>query len=410
MQRHSEKSRGVKMAVIPVEWHRGARLAGSGTSAVARGDYIGEETQQRHCDVPLLQVRYARKCFAEASGLIAADLEVRRGEIHAIVGANGSGKTTLAKIIAGVHTQDAGELLYAGVPVHFTSPRQAQQHGIVAIHQEPQLVPYLTVADNIFLGDELMYRRVPLMHRRQMYEQSMDLLSELGAGFDAATLIARLGLAERQLVAIAKALHRKVTLCIMDEPTAALGTAETERLFAVLRRLRAMGVGVIYISHRLDEVLSLADCVTVMRDGRTVQTARIAEASRESLIGQIVGQDGAGEPDTSGAADRAARPIALQVEHLERHGVFAGVGFHIAAGEIYGLAGLAGAGRTEIARAIFGADRLDDGHVLVYGRQVRLRTPHDAIKAGIGMLSEDRKLDGLVLCQAANENVALTIW
>lgn len=359
---------------------------------------------------PLLEVVQVRKSFAEASGVIAADLEVRRGEIHAIVGANGSGKTTLANIVAGVYTPDAGELRVDGMQVRFTSPRQAQQYGIVAIHQEPQFVPHLSVADNIFLGAELRYGRIPLVHHHHMHDQAAALLRELGAHFDAAMPMTSLGLAERQLVAIARALSRDVTLCILDEPTAALGEFETERLFDVLRRLRERGAGVIYISHQLDEVLTIADKVTIMRDGRTVQSIKMADVTRETLISQFVGYDEPGLRSDEVMPRQPARPIALQVEQLSRHNIFEDISFHVAAGEIYGLAGLTGSGRTRIARGIFGADPLDKGLVRIYGRTVRIRSPRDAIKAGIGMLPEDRKLDGLILCQPANENVALTIW
>ncbi len=359
---------------------------------------------------PLLEVRRVRKRFAEAAGLISADLEVRRGEIHALVGANGSGKTTLASIIAGLYRPDAGEMRVAGTPVRFTTPRQAQQHGIVLIHQEPQFVPDLTVGDNIFLGAELRHERVPLLHRHQMHEHASALLREVGANFDADVPVAKLGLAERQLVAIVRALSRNARLCILDEPTAALGRYETERLFETLRGLRARGAGLIYISHQLDDVLALADRVTIMRDGRTVQTIRVAELTREYLIGRLVGGE---EPVALGndpTPGRRSRPIALQVEHLSRHNAFEDVGFQVAAGEIYGLAGLTGSGRTKIVRAIFGADPLDRGLVRVYGRPVRIRSPRDAIRAGIGMAPEDRSGEGLILCQPANENVALTIW
>lgn len=378
-----------------------------------RAPDAGQETARREAgapDVPLLEVRHARKCFAEAAGVVSANLVVRRGEIHAIVGANGSGKTTLASIIAGVYTPDAGELRIAGTPVRLTSPRHAQQHGIVAIHQEPQFVPDLTVADNIFLGAELRYGRVPLVRHQRMYEQAAELLRELGATFDAAVPLGTLGLAERQLVAIARALSRNLTLCILDEPTAILGAFETERLFDVLRRLRARDAGVIYISHQLDDVLSLADRVTIMRDGRTVQSIQVADVTREALIGQFVGHEGRGVPSGGTLVHQPGRPIALQVERLSRRNVFEDISFQVEAGEIYGLAGLTGSGRTRIARGIFGVDPLDKGLVRIYGRPVRIHSPRDAIKAGIGMLPEDRKLDGLILCQPANENVALTIW
>lgn len=394
------------------EWRKHPhRAPGAGAAPSRHG--VGQEIAPREADavdVPLLEVRQVRKCFAEAAGVVSADLVVLRGEIHAIVGANGSGKTTLANIIAGVYTPDAGELRIAGTPVRFTSPRHAQEHGIVAIHQEPLFVPDLTVADNIFLGAELRYDRVPLVRHHRMHEQAAELLRELGATFDVAVPLGKLGLAERQLVAIARALSRNLSLCILDEPTATLGAFETERLFDVLRRLRARGAGVIYISHQLDEVLTLADRVTIMRDGRTVQSIRVADVTRETLISQFVGHAALGVAGDDMMVHQSGRPIALQVEQLSRRNVFEDISFQVAAGEIYGLAGLTGSGRTRIARGIFGVDPLDKGLVRIYGRPVRIRSPRDAIKAGIGMLPEDRKLDGLILCQPANENVALTIW
>jgi ABC-type sugar transport system ATPase subunit len=400
------------MISVRFDWRKHSDLAPhAGTMAAdARTKQGTADAAIEARDAPLLEVRHVRKRFAQAAGLISADLKVRRGEIHAIIGANGCGKTTLASIIAGLYTPDAGELRVDGTPVHFTSPRQAQQHGIVAIYQEPQFVPALTAADNIFLGAELRYEHVPLLHRHLMKERAIALLRELGATFDASVPLAKLGLAERQLVAIARALSRNVTLCILDEPTAALGTLETERLFEVLRSLRARGAGVIYISHQLDEVLTLADRVTTMRDGRTVETINVADVTRESLISQFVSYEGSAALANDSMIDRQGRPIALQVERLSRHSAFEDVSFQVAAGEIYGLAGLTGSGRSEIARGIFGADSLDKGLVRIYGRPVRIRSPRDAIKAGIGMLPEDRSLEGLILCESANENVALTIW
>lgn len=360
--------------------------------------------------VPLFELRQVRKRFGDTAGVVCADLEVRRGEIHAIVGANGSGKSTLARIISGLYAPDAGELRIAGVPVHFASPRQAQEQGIVAIDQEPQFVPDLTVSENIFLGAELTHGRIPILQRRQMQDRAAELLRDLGAPFEVTEPLARLGLAERQLVAIARALSRTPVLCVLDEPTAPLGSVETGRLFAVLRRLRARGAGIVYISHQLDDVLMLADRVTILRDGHTVQSIRVTEITRESLISQFIGYAGLGAQAEAPRECRTGAPIALQVEQLSRRNVFENISFQVAAGEIYGLAGLTGSGRTRIARGIFGAEPLDAGSVRIYGRTVRIQSPRDAIKAGIGMLPEDRILDGLILCQPANENVALPIW
>lgn len=359
---------------------------------------------------PLLEVRRVRKCFAEAAGVVSADLVLRRGEIHAIVGANGCGKSTLVGIIAGVHTPDAGELRVGGAPVRFTSPQHARQHGIAVVHQESQFVPDLSVADNIFLGAELRYGRVPLVHHHQMYQRAAVLLRELGATFDPSVPLSRLGLAGRQLVAIARVLWRDLTLCILDEPTATLGEFETERLFAVLRRLREQGVGILYVSHRLDEVLTLADRVTIMRDGHTVLSIRVADVTREWLIGQFVEQEGFADQDGETPVQPPRRRIALQVEHLSRRNAFEDVSFQAASGEIYGLAGLTGSGRTRIACSLFGVEPPDDGIVRVYDKPVRIRSPRDAIKAGLGMLPEDREHDGLILCQPAAVNVALPMW
>ncbi len=397
------------MNILPFERRRhddrgaGAALQGTTRASIApQGLGAAEE--------PLVELRGIRKSFIQGSGIVSADLEVRPGEIHAIVGANGSGKTTLANIVAGIYAPDAGEMRIAGRKVRFASPRDAQRYGIVTIHQEPQFVPGLTVADNIFLGAELVFERIPLMHRHQMRDRATDLLRELGASFDAATPVAKLGLAERQIVAIARALIRNVRLCILDEPTAALGSVETARLFEVLRHLRDRGAGVIYISHKLDEVLTIADRVTIMRSGTTTEAIRVAEVTRESLISQFVMRVGAGEQAGVGVLNRPGRSVALQVEHLSRRNIFEDVSFEITAGEIYGLAGLTGSGRTRIARAIFGVDPLDGGLIRVYGRSLRIRSPRDAIKAGIGMLTEDREVDGLILRQPASANVALPIW
>lgn len=352
---------------------------------------------------PLLSMRGIVKRFPGVLALNNVDFDVSRGEVHALIGENGAGKSTLMKILSGVYTADAGETTLRGQRVSFTTPRQAQDAGIAMIHQELNLIPYLTVTENIFMGSEIL-RRGGLLNWPEMHKQAHALLAKLHLDIDPHTPVARLGVAQQQMVEVAKSLHYRADLIIMDEPTSALSLHEIDDLFAIIRDLKANNVSVIYISHHLDEAFVLSDRITVLRDGRHIATQPIGALNMESLIRLMVGRD------LSEQFPKEVAPVgdeALRVEGLTRGARLQDVSFSVRAGEILAIAGLVGAGRTELVRAIFGADRIDSGRIYVNGREVKIRSPQDAIRAGIGLLTEDRKQQGLILKMSVRHNVTL---
>ena len=343
-------------------------------------------------------------------GVLAVDrvgFDLRPGEVHALLGANGAGKSTLVKILAGVYHRDEGQLLLRGKPAEIHDPRHAQQLGIATIYQEYNLVPDLSVAENVSLG-HLPHGALPLklfINRKETIRRAEELMAELQVDIPPTIPVRRLGVAKQQMVEIAKALALNSEIYIMDEPTAALSSKEIEELFRVTRKMKARGCAIIYISHRLEEVGQIADRVTVMRDGRKVDTLRVEDAPTDRLVELMVGHSV--QRTRPRAACTAGKNELLRVEGLSRKGAFHDVSFHICAGEIVGLAGVMGSGRTEIARGIFGADRVDTGSVYVGGKAVTIRSPNDAVKRGMCYLPEDRKTVGLVLCGSVKDNVVL---
>jgi ribose transport system ATP-binding protein len=356
---------------------------------------------------PLLEMRGIGKGFPGVRALSGVNFDVRAGEVHALVGENGAGKSTLMKILAGAYVADAGEVRLDGRPVRFADPQAALCAGIVTIYQELNLIPALSVAENIFLGDEPHIGASPMIDWPAAHRRSAELLERVGVALNTRLAVGSLGVGQQQLVEVAKALHRTPRLIVMDEPTASLGLAEIDELFRVIRELRARGVSIVYISHRLDEIFAICDRVTVMRDGTVVDTRTVADSDIETLVHMMVGR-------TLERALRAANPPAenvevLAVRGLTRRGVFSDVSFRVRRGEIYGLGGVVGSGRTEVARAIFGADPIDGGEIAVDGVTVRIASPRDAVRNGIAMLTEDRKAEGLVLGLSVRVNVALTV-
>ena len=334
--------------------------------------------------------------------LLGVDLDLRAGEVHAVVGENGAGKSTLMKIVAGVYRPDSGSIRLGGVPILNESPRQALERGISMIHQELNLAPNLSVAENVFLG------RAPtrggLIDWRRLYADVEALADRLGIDLDVRARVDELSVARQQMVEIAKALSLDARVIIMDEPTSALTERETEALFDIIARLKSNGVAVVYISHRLDEIFRVADRVTVLRDGRLVGTLPIAQATQPQLIGMMVGRE------LTTLFPKESVEIGdpfLEVRHLRRKGALEDISFVLRRREILGLAGLVGAGRTELVRVLFGADPLDGGEILLEGRPVRIRRPRDAIRLGMGFVTEDRKLQGLVLGMNVRENETL---
>jgi simple sugar transport system ATP-binding protein/ribose transport system ATP-binding protein len=351
-----------------------------------------------------VELRAVDKHFGGVHALREIDLQIERGSIHGLVGENGAGKSTLGKIIAGVHRPDGGELWVDGQRADYHSPRDALADGVTMIAQEPTLVPHRSVLENIFLGIES--RRVGVLDERSMRRRYAQLVEEAQLELPPNALARTLRVADQQKVEILRAIARRASLIVMDEPTSALTTDEAERLLDVVRGLRHRGVTIIYVTHLLGEVLALVDTVTVLRDGRLVRTAPAAEETPERLVSAMLGRSlELAFPDK--VFPPADAPVALRVRDLSRAGVIEQVSFEIRAGEIVGLAGLIGSGRSEVARAIFGADRRDSGEIEVDGKLVKIRNPSAAVRAGVVMLPEDRKAQGLLMLRSIVDNVTL---
>jgi rhamnose transport system ATP-binding protein len=352
---------------------------------------------------PLLTLEHAQKSFGAVHALADGDIALFPGEVHGLVGENGAGKSTLVKILAGVHRPDAGRLLLDGDEVIFDNAKQSQDAGIAIIFQEPTLFPDLSVAENIFVGVQPL-KRFRRIDGRRMRREASALFDQLGVRLDPDRLARGLSIADQQLVEIAKALTTNARVIVMDEPTAALTTSEVERLFRIVETLRARGNAVLFISHRLDEIFAICQRVTVMRDGRHVLTQPIEELTTQSIIRAMVGRDmDALFPKVAAEAGR----VVLKVDRLTREGVFTDISFEVRSGEIVALAGLVGAGRTEVARAIFGIDRWDAGRVEIDGRSLPPGSPTAAMAAGIGLVPEDRRQQGLLMDFSIERNIAL---
>ncbi len=344
---------------------------------------------------PIITVAGVSKAFPGVRALNDVRFELMPGEVHALMGENGAGKSTLMKILAGVYEKDAGTIVYNGQDVHFTNPRDAQAAGIGIIHQELQLMNHLTVAQNIYIGREPKRAFGLLLDEDKLNRQAAALLNHMGLKLDPRTNVGSLTVAKQQMVEIAKSLSYNSRVLIMDEPTAALNNAEIAELFKMIRELTARSVGVVYISHKIDELKQISDRVTVLRDGDYVGTVPTATTSIDTIISMMVGRT---LTDVSRDGTRAfSREVALEVRSLNCAPLVKNVSFALRRGEILGFAGLMGAGRTEVARAIFGADKVQSGDILVMGRKISIRTPKQAVAAGIGYLSEDRKRFGLAV-------------
>lgn len=355
---------------------------------------------------PLIQMQGISKRFLGVQALDAVDFEVYPGEIVGLLGENGAGKSTLIKLLSGVYHPDAGSIRVQNQPVQITSPHIAQQLGIATIYQELALVPYLSVAENIFLNREpLRVAAIGLVDFDRMKREAERLLADLGVQIAGDTKVGELTVAAQQMVEIARAISRQANLILMDEPTSALSSRETDALLNLMRRLRDNGVAVVFISHRLEEVRQVVDRVIVMRDGQRVATMPAAEASEESIIRAMVGRLVGLFPK----AETKTGNVVLEVRRLSGHNGVHDVSLSVRSGEIVGLAGLIGAGRTETARLICGADPKTGGTVLVDGKVVSIHTPADAVRLGIGWVPEDRKQQGLILGMDIKQNATLTV-
>jgi ABC-type sugar transport system ATPase subunit len=360
---------------------------------------------------PLLRMTGITKSFPGVKAVDGVDFVVGHGEIHALLGENGAGKSTLLKILAGAQPPDSGTIELDGVPVELESPLDAQERGIVTIYQEFNLIPTLTVAENVFIGREPL--RLGMVDWARMRRETRGITARVGLDLNPDRLVADLSVAEQQMVEIAKALAVESRLIIMDEPTSALAESEVARLFAICRELKEQGIGIVFVSHRLDEVKTLCDRLTVLRDGQLVGSADVAETSIDDIIKMMVGREVDRLFKRRGA--HATGEPALRVEGLSAEGDprdpaatrLHDISFTVAHGEIVGLAGLVGAGRTELARAIFGADPITRGRVLVEGAEIDRSSPQGAIAAGIGLVPEDRKQQALFLALAVRLNLSI---
>ena len=341
------------------------------------------------------------KSFPGVHALDHVNLEVRKGEVHALMGENGAGKSTLMKVLTGIYTRDSGTITYEGKEVEFHGPKEAQEAGIVIVHQELNMMNHLTVAQNIFIGREFM--KGSIIDDAKMNEESRKLFDQLGIKIDPTEKMGNLTVGKQQMCEIAKAISHKAKVIIFDEPSAALTEAEIEELFKIIRDLRDKQLGIVYISHRMDEIKVITDRVTVMRDGGYVGTLITKDCTKDDIINMMVGRVIYEDPKTKSMVPPDA-PVVLKVEHLNAGKMVQDVSFELHKGEILGFSGLMGAGRTETARALFGADPKESGDIYVNGKKVDIRSPKDAVALGIGYLSEDRKRYGIVVDKSVAEN------
>src|SRR3954464_12057430 len=358
----------------------------------------------------LLSMRGINKQFLGVSALRDAHFQVARGEVHALIGQNGAGKSTIIKILTGVYTKDSGRIEFDGREVAFSSPHAAQLAGLSTIYQEVNLVPFRSVAENVFLNREP--KRYALIDWGRMNREAAAILRRLDMGVDVSRPLYEYSIATQQMTALARALSTEAKLVIMDEPTSALADNEVQTLFRVIRQLKGEGISVVFVSHRLDELYAVCDRVTVMRDGRTVEERAMSEIGRYELVAKMLGRELAEELSHRRADDdgaRADQPPVIEAVDLRRGRALDGVSLSIRPGEIVGLAGLLGSGRSETARAIFGADPPESGTVAVNGTPLRLRSPRDAVEHRIGFAPEDRKTEGIIPQLSVRENLTLAL-
>lgn len=352
----------------------------------------------------LLEMKGISKRFLGVRALKGVDFELRRGEVHALVGENGAGKSTLMKVLTGIYQPDDGEIFFEGKPYAVKNIGEAQALGIAMIHQELNMMNDLTVAQNVFIGREI--KKGFWLKDAEMVKETQKIFDRIGIKIDPKMQLGRLTVGKQQMVEIAKAVSRDCKLLILDEPTAALTQTEIEELFRIMEDLKAKGIGMIYISHRMDEINRISDRITVMRDGEYVGTVDTASVTKDDVINMMIGRVVYEDPKTHSEVPDDAE-VVLEVKHLSSGNAFNDVSFTLRRGEILGFSGLMGAGRTEVARAIFGADPHDGGEIFVNGKRVNIKTPEDAVKLGLGYLSEDRKRYGLLLDKSITENSAL---
>ena len=370
---------------------------------------IVEDLGKMNVDRQILSMRRIDKRFTGVHALRQVDFDLDEGEIHALVGENGAGKSTLMKVFVGITPKDSGEIHYLGHQFNPRDPKHALEMGIGIIHQELNMMDHLTVAQNIFIGRESTKAGGILLDKRGQTRSAGELLRRLNMNIDPEELLGRLTVGKQQMVEIAKAVSHSLRILILDEPTAALTDAEIDELFAIMRDLASKGVGMIHISHRLDEIHRIADRVTVMRDGERVDTKPTSEVTKQQIINMMVGRVIYEQPKSKSNV-AAEAPVVLRVNRLNAGKLVRDVSFDLRQGEILGMAGLMGSGRTETARAIFGADEVQSGTIEIRGRRVSIASPEDAVANGIGYLSEDRKRFGLAVNLSVKDNMAMATY
>ena len=352
----------------------------------------------------ILTMKEIDKSFPGVQALDRVNFELKKGEVHALMGENGAGKSTLMKVLTGIYKKDNGTITYEGQEIEFHNTREAQEAGIVIVHQELNMLGHLTVAQNIFINRE--FKKGIAIDDKKMNEETKKLFDKLNIDIDPTATMSGLTVGKQQMCEIAKAISHDAKVIVFDEPSAALTEAEIEELFKIIRDLRERQLGIIYISHRMDEIKVITDRVTVMRDGCYVGTLITNDCTKDDIINMMVGRVIYEEPKTKSMVKPDA-PIVLKVENLNAGKMVRDVSFELRKGEILGLSGLMGAGRTETARAIFGADRKESGDIYVNGKKVEINSPEDAVKNGIGYLSEDRKRYGIVVQKTVTENTTM---
>ena len=352
----------------------------------------------------ILKMQGIQKYFSGVHALKGVDFDLKAGEVHALMGENGAGKSTLIKVLCGIHKRDGGTVELFGQQVNFNNISESQAAGISVIHQELNMMNHLTVAQNMFIGRE--FRKGGLINDRKMEAEAQKLFDKIGVNIDPSRKLGELTVGKQQMVEIAKAVSRDCRLLVLDEPTAALTLPEVEELFKIMRELQQKGIGMIYISHRMDEINRISDRVTVMRDGEYVGTVNTAEVTKDDIVKMMVGRVIMGEQKEKSNVPEDA-PVILEVKHLNAGKEVKDVSFTLRKGEILGFAGLMGAGRTEVVRALYGADRRQSGEIYLNGKKVKIKTPEQAVRNGICYLSEDRKRYGLMLDKSVADNTVL---
>ena len=351
----------------------------------------------------VLELYHIRKTFPGVVALDDVRFELRRGEVHILLGENGAGKSTLVKILSGAYLKTAGQIILDGQETDIKNPRHAQELGIAIIYQEFNLVPQLSAGENIFLGQEQIHAS-GLINQREIIASAQGILDDLGAEIEARKPVSELGVAQQQMVEVAKALSQDARILIMDEPTSALTEQEITELFNTIRKLKQKGVSIIYISHRLEELFEIGDRVTILRDGKYIDTRNIADVTKSELISMMVNR----ELKSHFPKLRAAKgEEVLRVSGLSIKGVLYDISFSIHQGEVLGIAGLLGSGRTELASSLFGVSKIDSGEIYIRGKRQRIKSPRRAINLGIGLLTEDRKSQGLIMILSTKDNICL---